>query len=199
MGKPSKSDKELDSLRDNKQNSKNYARNVNEATNLQNRANNMDPFGMKKNMGKLSNIPGYGMVGNTLASMAGSAMLNRQANLLKQGGVPVYGNTTSGKQMVMGVMHKNVLGHQVYTGRSDFNPIGSGRRSQEFFNQGSGSYNVGTGFRNVGKQKDTYVTSSGGGGGSEPVGNYEPSNTSGSKVALKASSASGVRTRYFMQ
>lgn len=199
MGKPSKSDKELDSLRDNNQTSKNYARNVNEAMNLQNRADNIDPFGMK-NMGKLSNIPGYSMAVNALASAAGSAMLNRQANLLKQGGVPVYGQTSSGKQMVMGVMHKNVLGHQVYTGRSDFNPIGTGRRSQDFFNQGSGSYNVGTGFRNIGKQKDTYVTSSeGGGGGGEPAGSYEPSNTSGSKVALKASNASGVRTRYFMQ
>ena len=94
----------------------------------------------------------------------------------------------------------------MYTGRSDFNPIGTGRRSQDFFNQGSGSYNVGTGFRNVGSDKNTYVssgknTSSGGGGGgsSSAAGTYQPSTTSGSKVALKASSASGVRTRYFMQ
>lgn len=121
--------------------SKQVARNMNLASDLEKRASTQDWTGQDRSKHNIG-VKGTSMQMNLREAMfpfgrvmteIQSQAYKSQAEHLRKGGKPVYDKYEN----YQGVVHKNWLGHTSYSGRIGWNPLG---RSDVNYNTESGSY-----------------------------------------------------------
>ena len=179
-----------------------YARNLQLADELDVRNNNMKP------------LPGT--VGTMLSGMGAMSRAN-QAKQLRAGGTPVFGNLggnqVKNRSVLVGVVSRGAFGGEVYSGRSEFNPL---IREDSGFDASSRSY--GTQRAGIRSSRDSGVKLKQGFGSTSSDGDIQASNPDGNvagtvEVASTTTSAGptgaqralglldtsgGQKSRYFM-